>query len=121
MLADKDMVEEGVRVAALTADLVFAARIRGAAPGAAAVQSLFRLLEEVGPGTRLVLVDLQARDAVAALERVRERAPEAQVVAFAPHVAEDALSAARAAGADRVLVRGVFVRELPALVQAAAG
>jgi DNA-binding NarL/FixJ family response regulator len=111
------MAATGAEVAALTADLMFAARIRGSAPAAATVHSLANLLAVVGAATRLVVVDLQARDAVAAVERVRERAPGAQVVAFAPHVAEDLLSAARAAGADRVMVRGAFVRELPELVK----
>ncbi len=103
-------------IAALTADLMFAARIRGAAPAAVTVQSLETLLERVGEGTRLILVDLQAREAVAAVKRVRERAPAARVVAFGPHVNEDALSAAELAGADRVMPRGAFVRELSALV-----
>jgi DNA-binding NarL/FixJ family response regulator len=116
-LADKEMAGRGASVAALTADLMFAARIRGSAPAAATAYSLEKLLEVVGPDTRLVLVDLQSRDGVAAVEAVRGRAPRAQVVAFAPHVAEDLLLAAREAGADRVLVRGAFVRELPELVR----
>jgi DNA-binding NarL/FixJ family response regulator len=116
-LTDKDMAGRETVIAALTADLMFAARIRGSAPGAVAVQSLAKLLEVVGSGTRLVLVDLQAKEGVAAVAGVRERAPGARVVAFAPHVAEDLLSAAREAGADRVMVRGAFVRDLPQLVR----
>lgn len=108
--------EEGARIAALTADLLFAARIRGAAPGAVAVQSLARLLDAVGAGTRLVLVDLQAREGVEAVGAVKAAVPGAEVVAFGPHVAEAALESARAAGADRVLVRGQFVRQLADLV-----
>lgn len=114
---DTDSTAQGAAVAALTADLMFAARIRAAAPAAAAVQSLARLLEAVGPGTRLVLVDLQAREAVAAVEQVRGRAASARVVAFGPHVASEALSAAEAAGADRVLTRGAFVRRLGELLE----
>jgi DNA-binding NarL/FixJ family response regulator len=106
----------GSAVAALTADLLFGARIRGSAPGAAAVQSLARLREVVGPGTRLVLLDLQAREWAEAVAEVRRRAPEARLVAFAPHVAEASLAAARTAGVDRVMVRGQFVRELASLV-----
>jgi DNA-binding NarL/FixJ family response regulator len=116
-LADNDMARTGVAIAALTADLLFAARIRGSAPEASTVQSLGKLLDVVGSGTRLVVVDLQAREGVAAVARVREHAPRAKVVAFAPHVAEGLLSAAREAGADRVMVRGAFVRELPELVK----
>lgn len=110
---------KGAVIAALTADLMFAARIRGAAPDAAAVQSLAKLLEVAGPATRMVLVDLQAREAVAAVERVRASAPNARVVAFAPHVAEDVLAAARSAGADQVMTRGAFVRGLGELVRRA--
>lgn len=116
-MPDNDIPAEGADIAALTADLMFAARIRGAAPGAAAVQSVAKLLEVVGAETRLVLIDLQAREAVSAVERVRERAGGARVVAFAPHVAGGLLAAAREAGADRVMVRGAFVRELADLVR----
>jgi DNA-binding NarL/FixJ family response regulator len=111
----------GAAIAALTVDLLFAARIRGAAAEAVAVQGLAKLLDTVGAATRLVLVDLQARDAVEAVARVRGRAPAARVVAFAPHVAEDLLAAGRSAGADRVMTRGAFVRELPQLVRYEAG
>jgi DNA-binding NarL/FixJ family response regulator len=118
-LADNDMSSVGNGIVALTADLMFAARIRGTAPAASTAHTLARLLELVGERTWLVLIDLQARDGVAAVERAREAAPSAQVVAFAPHVLEEVLAEARAAGADRVLTRGAFVRELPRLVRQA--
>jgi DNA-binding NarL/FixJ family response regulator len=120
-LHDNDIQNDGARLVALVADLMFAARIRGAAPTAAVAQSLEALMKAAGRGTALVLVDLQARDAVAAIEQVRERAPSARVVAFGPHVAEEALAAARSAGADRVMPRGAFVRELSAMVAAYGG
>jgi DNA-binding NarL/FixJ family response regulator len=120
-LHDNDIQNDGARMVALVADLMFAARIRGAAPTAAVAQSLEALMKAAGSGTALVLVDLQARDAVAAIEQVRERAPSARVVAFGPHVAEAALAAARSAGADRVMPRGAFVRELAAMVAAYVG
>jgi DNA-binding NarL/FixJ family response regulator len=116
-LADKDMGSMVAGIVALTADLMFAARIRGAAPAAVAVHSLAHLLERVGAETWLVLVDLQAREAVEAVARVRSAAPSARVVAFAPHVLEDLLAEAKAAGADAVMARGAFVRELPQLVR----
>jgi DNA-binding NarL/FixJ family response regulator len=120
-LIPNELIAGEPAVAALTADLLFAARIRAAASGAVAVQSLVRLEAVLGPGTRLVLVDLQAREALEALDRVRARAPAARVIAFGPHVATEALEAARASGADRVMVRGVFVRELAELVRQAGG
>jgi DNA-binding NarL/FixJ family response regulator len=120
-LSDNDIGREGGVIAALTADLTFAARIRGAAPRAVTVHSLPRLLEVVGSATRLVVVDLQAREGVAAVAAVRDGAPGARVVAFAPHVAEDLLAGAETAGADRVMTRGAFVRELPQLVRGVEG
>lgn len=115
-LHHKDIHSDGARLVALVADLMFAARVRGAAPHAAVAQSLAALLKAAGPATGLVLVDLQARDSVQAIEQVRERAPSAQVIAFGPHVEKDALAAAHSAGADRVMARGAFVRELADLV-----
>jgi DNA-binding NarL/FixJ family response regulator len=115
-LAGKEMGKTAHVIVGLVADLMSAARIRGAAREAVTVQDLDRLLDAIGPETRLVLIDLQARDAVAAVERVGQRAPDARVVAFAPHVAEDLLAGARVAGADEVMVRGAFVRALPRLV-----
>jgi CheY-like chemotaxis protein len=38
------------------------------------------------------------------------------VIAFGSHVNAEALRAAREAGADRVLARSAFVRDLPALL-----
>jgi DNA-binding NarL/FixJ family response regulator len=116
-LADKEM-NAGAEVVALTADLLNAARIRGSVSHAATVHDLDQLLSVTGRRTRLVLVDLQARDGVAAVQRVRARAPHARVVAFGPHVAETLLEEARVAGADEVMVRGAFVRNLAGLVAA---
>lgn len=120
-MSDNDIGRADALIAALTADLMFAARVRGAAPSAVTVHSLSRLLEVVGAATRLVVVDLQAREGVAAVAAVRDGAPGARVVAFAPHVAEDLLAEAESAGADRVMTRGAFVRELPQLVRAVEG
>ncbi|HSH45166.1 MAG TPA: hypothetical protein VK966_04895, partial [Longimicrobiales bacterium] len=60
----------GPAIAALVADLMFAARIRGADPKAATVQRAEALLDVVGPGTRLVLVDLHVPGAVEAISRL---------------------------------------------------
>lgn len=114
-MGNKEMKEEGARVVALVRDLVFGARVRGAAPGAYLARSPEALVEAVGPGTRLVLVDLQTPGALAALERVAGR-DGVTVVAWGPHVMESALAAARTAGADRVMARGAFVKALPGLV-----
>jgi len=106
----------GATIVALVMDLMFASRIRGVAPEADIARTPAALLEAVGSGTRLVLVDLQARDALDALRGLAERdLGEARVVAWGPHVMEDALEAARQTGAE-VMARGAFVRALPELV-----
>jgi hypothetical protein len=107
--------ELGGAVVALVRDLMFAARVRGAAAGARVVHAPDRLLEALGADTRLVLVDLQVPGAVDAIAAVRGRAGGVRVVAFGPHVMADALAAAEAAGAE-ALPRGAFVKRLGALV-----
>lgn len=111
-------------VLALVADLIFAARIRGAAPPGVAVHTASRaqeLKEEAGATVpRLVLVDLGARDdPVGFIGWVRREASlkGVQVVAFGSHVDVEGMNAARAAGADRVLARSAFVGMLPALLE----
>lgn len=109
----------GRRVAALVLDLMFASRVRGAAPEAGIARTPGALLAAVGPGTRLVLVDLQAAGALEAIRGVVQRSPAPRVVAWAPHVLEDVLEAAREAGAE-VMARGAFVKALPGLVAEAS-
>lgn len=52
---------------------------------------------------------------------LRERAPQALIVAFGPHVDEAALTAARASGADRVLPRSRFFADPAAALAPEAG
>jgi hypothetical protein len=101
---------------ALVLDLMFASRVRGAAPGAVIARSPEALLEAVSPSTRLVLVDLQAPGALGALEGLASAVEgETRVVAWGPHVMEDVLATAREAGAE-VMPRGAFVKALSGLV-----
>lgn len=111
--------DDGAPIAALVADLMFASRIRGPAPGARTAHNADGLLKVLGPATRLVLIDLHSRGAIQAIPAAREAAPTATIVAFGSHVETETLQAAREAGADRVMARSAFVRELPALVHAA--
>ncbi len=108
----------GERVVALVRDLVFAARVRGVASGAMVTQGSAEVLEAVGPETRLLIVELEAPEAQAVIEGGLERGA-GRVVAFAPHVYEEALASARDVGAE-VITRGAFVRQLPELVREAA-
>ncbi|MBX6363700.1 MAG: response regulator [Gemmatimonadetes bacterium] len=116
-------------VLALAADLLFAARIRGAAQAAGVAATTVNRPDDlvaraVAAPPRLVLVDLDARgDVAGAIRRLKGEAATASVplVAFVSHVRTDAIADARAAGADRVVARSAFVRELPALMRRAAG
>ncbi len=115
-------------VLALVDDLLFLSRIREAARGSALeirpVRRPSELVDGVRDGGRLVLVDADSNrlhwaEAVAALrqERPAGKTPT-PVVAFFSHVNADRAEMARAAGCDRVLARGAFVKELPALLAA---
>jgi DNA-binding NarL/FixJ family response regulator len=113
-------------VVGLVRDLFFAGRLRAAGEAVGVAVRLARteqaLLDAVAAGARLVLVDLEATspDAAAAIRAVKARPTGAVVVGFAAHVNTAALQRGREAGADRVLVRSAFTRELPALLRAAA-
>lgn len=113
--------DDGAAIVALVADLMFASRVRGPAPAARIVHDGKALVSAIGTATRLVLIDLHARGALQVVGAAREAAPGATIVAFGSHVETEALQAARAAGADRVLARSAFVRALPSLVAETAG
>lgn len=113
-------------VLAVVNDLIFASRIRGAADAADAAVVVVQSADEVEARAReldprLLLLDLDAHaaDPPALIARLKA-APETAalpIIGFASHVNRDAIQAARDAGADRVLARSAFVRELPALLR----
>jgi CheY-like chemotaxis protein len=113
-------------VLAAAADLLFAARIRAAAEAAQTELRPVRAGDDIvalarASSARLVLLDLDARwlDAPVAIAALKGDPATAHipVVAYVSHVREDAIAAARAAGADRVLARSAFVRLLPELLR----
>lgn len=119
------MSHNDLTVAAACADLLFAARIRDAAAAAGRSVTLFTARDDVAGRVRaeqpaLVIIDLDARwlDGVGVIAALKGAAGTAAipVVAFASHVRAEVLAAARAAGADRVLARSGFVRQLPELL-----
>lgn len=118
---------DGTAAVALVSDMMFASRVRGTATAvgveAVTVTSAERLLEEVRRlRPRVVLVDVEARKvdvpALVATLRADADVGEIPIIAFGSHVNAEALQAARAAGATRVLARSAFVRDLPALLGA---
>ena len=115
-------------VIAVVDDLMFLSRIREAARGTGAEVRSVRgpkdLVEAARDGGRLVLVDADSSrlpwaEALGAL-RADPSVAAVPVIAFLSHVHAERADAARAAGASRVLARGVFVQELPRLMAAAA-
>jgi CheY-like chemotaxis protein len=78
--------------------------------------ALVRAAELTPP--RLIVIDLShpglAIDELVA--RLRTVAPDAPIVAFGPHVHKDRLSAAQAAGCDRVVSRGQFHAQMDELL-----
>jgi CheY-like chemotaxis protein len=107
-------------VAVVAADLMFASRIRAAAD-AAGVRTRFAKndgeLLAAAAEADLIIVDLDARwlDPSTSIERLKQHAAK-PIVAFVSHVRTDAIEAARAAGADRVLARSAFVKLLPEIM-----
>ena len=72
---------------------------------------------------RMVLIDLTlpGLDLPTVIGAARTKSPSAKIIAFGPHVDEQSLAAAQAAGAHLVLSRGQFHREYAQLLAAAAG
>jgi DNA-binding NarL/FixJ family response regulator len=101
----------------LSSDLMFSSRLLGAAQTLGTrlqmVANPADLPAKLEADCRLVLVDLSlgGLDLPAAIGAVRERAPEARIVAFGPHVDEATLAHAEQAGCDLVLSRGQFNKQ----------
>jgi CheY-like chemotaxis protein len=101
----------------LTTDLMFSSRVTGAAARlgmalktAATPAALIELLAAAEPES-LVLLDLNSPgvnpEQLAPALRASRNPPRA-IIAYGPHVHEDRLAAATAAGCDEVLTRGQF-------------
>ena len=112
------------------ADLIFSTKVASTCEALGVVSRpardvgmLRRRLDRVDDGkangaVAAVMVDLEAGEG--ALELIRVAAghgADPAVIAFGPHVMTEALAAAEEAGADAVMARGAFTRELPELVK----
>jgi len=124
-MESEDGQDGGTAAVALVADMMFASRVRGTATAigvdAVTVTRAEKLMEETRRlRPRVVLIDVDARgvDVPGVIARLKSDAETAAVpvIAFGSHVNADALRAAREAGADRVLARSAFVRDLPILL-----
>jgi CheY-like chemotaxis protein len=116
----EDMRERPGSAAVVAADLIFAARIRAAAAAAGVRTRFARNDEELLAAAKeadLIIVDLDARwlDPSDTIRRLKHHVAT-PIVAFVSHVRADAIAAARAAGAERVLARSAFVQQLPQIL-----
>ena len=119
-------IEKPATVIALAADMIFAAKIRGAAQVAAAEVKLARTAESLIASAEseqpaLILLDLDTRglDIGGTIRGLRSAAPDARIVAYVSHTRTDAILSARDAGAQ-VLARSAFVTQLPVLLGGAS-
>ena len=103
----------------LTRDLLFSSRITSAARASGIEVTLFSrgdLLEaQLGVAAPLaILVDLEHPDATVTerLAAWRSQVPGAKWIAYGPHVKEDLLLGAQAAGCDVVMSRGQFDKQI---------
>jgi CheY-like chemotaxis protein len=107
-----------VLIAFLTCDLVFPSRVAGVAQrlgarmetAATADALLTKLAAEPSQGVVVLLdLNLPGIDPATIVPRIKALAtPPQAIIAFGPHVHEEKLSAAQAAGCDVVLTRGQF-------------
>jgi CheY-like chemotaxis protein len=104
---------------------LFASRIRstGEAVGVETIlvrsaDALVAAAAEQQPARIFLDLDARAVDPPTLIRRLKatDRTADIELIAFVSHVREDAIAAARAAGADQVLARSAFVRQLPTLI-----
>ena len=117
-----------IRILLVSPDLMVASRVGGLAAQLGAAVETVRSLDVAPPGSgyHVAILDLQglSGDAAALVAHARQRlavhGPVAgagpALIAFGPHVAEDRLAAARAAGADDVVSRGELLGAFAAVV-----
>jgi CheY-like chemotaxis protein len=108
----------------LSADLVFSSRLAAAAERqgitlttVSSIDAAIALL--AAQDVRLIILDLSnpGLEPETEVVRLREACPGLAVVAYAPHVHEDRLRAAAAAGFNEVLSRGQFDRQMDDLLK----
>ena len=107
----------------LTSDLMFSSKASAAAArtGGAlqTAMSPAALVDKASSGQpSLIVLDLTMAtlDLVEMIPRLRAAAPQATVIAYGPHVQEDRLAAAQAAGCDQVLTRGQWNAQMDELL-----
>jgi CheY-like chemotaxis protein len=110
----------------LTTDLVFPSRVAGVAQQlgvrmetATTADALVAKATAASSDNMLVLLDLNspAVDPATVVQRLKALpTPPQTIIAFGPHVHEEKLAAAKAAGCDLVLTRGQFDAQMRSLL-----
>jgi DNA-binding NarL/FixJ family response regulator len=95
----------------LTSDLMFSSRVAGAA------KSLGVALELVNCQLALIDLSLDRLNLPAAVKAIHAAAPQAEIVAYGPHVDHAALADAKDAGCHQVLSRGQFNQQYSDLLK----
>jgi CheY-like chemotaxis protein len=110
-------------VLALPADLIFGARIRASAEQAGAAVVIAKNPDDLltrlrAQPVQLVILDLDRRalGITDLITRIKAASP-VTILAYASHVNESAIAEARAAGADKVIARGAFAKQLVELLR----
>ncbi len=102
----------------VSGDLMFASRVKAAAENAG-LQFRFggKLPDDQTAAIRFVVLDLSTRSGLTAeiASQCAVQCPEAQLIAYAPHVQAAKLAAAKQAGIPTVLTRGQFDSKLSSL------
>jgi DNA-binding NarL/FixJ family response regulator len=109
----------------VTSDLMFSSQVLGAASRLGLKVQLVATPDVAGKLSsecRLAIIDLTLPGLALpeALATIRATAPAVRVVAFGPHVDEQALAAAESAGVDQVLSRGQFHQQYAEILRQVA-
>jgi DNA-binding NarL/FixJ family response regulator len=108
------------KVLALASDLIFSTRIAATAQAQEVSCNVIGSLNEVpdalSQNPSLAFIDLTTDASIEAIGLIRQHPGTVRIVAFAPHVDTQAIEQARQAGADDVLARSAFVKQLAGLL-----
>lgn len=102
------------RIVAFSSDLMDRSRLQAAGAGIE-----FATDSRAAAGAEVVVIDLARFGSLVAAARAS--APAARIVGYGPHVETDAARAALAAGADEVMARSRFFRDVRAALAGDAG
>ncbi len=105
------------KVVALVEDIFFIAKIKETAKHAGVELETAGTADALAEaaktdGTSLLIVDLNARGSIEAIEKLRATGNTLPVIAFLSHVQVELAERARAAGCTEVMPRSKFTREL---------